>query len=82
MRRWQLQEAKNKFSEVTRLAVSEGPQLVTKRGKDNVVVISAKDYRKVTGRESSLVDFLRRSPLADVDIPIERDMAGGREVEM
>ncbi len=82
MRRWQLQEAKNKFSEVTRLAASEGPQLVTKRGKDNVVVISAKDYRKVTDHENSLVDFLRRSPLADVDMPIERDRDVGREVEL
>lgn len=39
IRKWQLQEAKNKFSEVVRKAIEEGPQTVTKHGKESVVVL-------------------------------------------
>jgi prevent-host-death family protein len=45
-RRWQLQEAKNKLSEVIRCARTEGPQEITVRGEPAVVVISAEDYEQ------------------------------------
>ncbi len=82
MRRWQLQEAKNKFSEVARRAVSDGPQMVTKRGEDNVVVISVRDYQRSRTPQISLVDFLRSSPLAETDITIERNRDTGREIDL
>lgn len=44
---WKLQDAKARFSEVVRLAQSEGPQCVTVHGKDTVVILSAEDYAKV-----------------------------------
>lgn len=42
--RWQLQEAKNKFSEVVEEALKRGPQLITKRGVETAIVLSYKDY--------------------------------------
>ncbi|MFT6590435.1 MAG: prevent-host-death family protein, partial [Rhodoferax sp.] len=45
MHTWQLQEAKSRFSEVVDLSLSEGPQMVTRRGQDAVVILSASDYR-------------------------------------
>lgn len=82
MNRWQAQEAKNKFSEVARRAKGEGPQIVTKRGEDNVVIMSVEDYRKLQRPETGLVDFLRNSPLAEVELDLERDKDTGRELEL
>jgi prevent-host-death family protein len=44
---WQLQEAKNRLSEVVRAAQDRGPQTITVRGKDAVVVMSAEEYERV-----------------------------------
>lgn len=49
MQTWQLQEAKSRFSEVVDLTISEGPQMVTRRGHEAVVVLSARDYRRLSG---------------------------------
>ena len=67
--RWQLQEAKSKFSHVVEKACSEGPQFVTRHGDDAVVVIAYDDYQRLTKPETSLVDFLRDSPFADMAEP-------------
>ncbi len=40
---WQLQEAKNRLSEVVERAVTTGAQLITKHGRPVVVVISAQE---------------------------------------
>ena len=64
--RWQLQEAKSKFSHVVEKACSEGPQFVTRHGDNAVVVIAYDDYQRLTKPETSLVDFLRDSPFADM----------------
>ena len=64
MRRWKLEDAKNRFSDVVRRAQGQGPQLVTRNGKDAVVVLSIEDYGRLTAPDS-LVDFLAASPLAD-----------------
>ena len=64
--RWQLQEAKSKFSQVVEKACSEGPQFVTRHGDNAVVVIAYDDYQRLTKPETSLVDFLRDSPFADM----------------
>ena len=81
-KKWQLQEAKNKFSEVVRLASEEGPQTVTKHGKDSVVVLSADDYRKLEQPKTSLVDFLQRSPLSGSGIDANRDRSPSRRIDL
>lgn len=52
MRNWQIQEAKNKLSELLRCADEEGPQVITWHGQDRAVVLSAEDYRRMTKPES------------------------------
>lgn len=81
-KKWQLQEAKNRFSEVVRRAYEEGPQTVTKHGKDSVVVLSAEDYRKLEEPKTSLVDFFQSSPLSSVEVDLKRDKAPGRNIDL
>jgi prevent-host-death family protein len=80
--RWQLQQAKNHFSEVVEGAIKEGPQTVTKHGKDAVVVVSADQFRgaSVTGstQRQSLAEFLLQSPLRGTRLRIRRSRDTGR----
>ncbi len=77
---WQLQEAKNKFSSLVERAQHEGPQLVTKHGKDAVIVLSAEDYRKLVKPKLSLFQFIQKSPLGGENLDIERDKRPSRDV--
>ena len=49
---WQLQEAKNKFSHLVDKAHHEGPQIVTRHGKESVVILAIEDYQKLGGCHS------------------------------
>lgn len=78
---WQLQEAKQRFSELVQRALDEGPQTVTRHGKEAVVVISTEEYRRLTGTKMSFEDFLLTFPdLDELEFPPRTDM--GREVEL
>ncbi len=81
MEHWQLQTAKNKFSEVIEKALHLGPQIVTRRGVETVVVLSIEDYRKLPRHKNSLVEFFNNSPLKGLDLDIERDKDSGRDFE-
>ena len=59
---WQLQEAKSRFSEVVDLSLRDGPQMVTRRGQEAVVVMSAVEYRRMTGSTPSLLTTLLNAP--------------------
>ncbi len=61
---WQLQEAKNKLSEVINLALTEGPQLITRRGEKTAVLLSYQDYEKLCKAQGRLSEFFRESPLS------------------
>src|ERR1700687_5589144 len=77
---WQLQMAKAKFSEVFRLARSEGPQRITRQGKEGVVMISDEQYEQLTAKSrqpKSLVQFFRESPLVGVELDLERNKDEG-----
>jgi prevent-host-death family protein len=75
---WQIQEAKNKLSEVLDEAIKHGPQIITKRGVETVIVLSYAEYRKVMLNKKKLSDFFRESPLAEVDLDLRRDKSGLR----
>jgi prevent-host-death family protein len=79
---WALQEAKNKLSEVVDRSIAEGPQTITRRGRESAVVLSMKDFKRLTGPKGGLVSFFRDSPLAGVELDLERDEDFGRKVEL
>jgi prevent-host-death family protein len=84
MKTWQVQDAKQRFSELVQRALDEGPQVVTRRGKDAVVVVSANLYQRLTGANSGsdFKAFLASAP--DLDLleldPRTRDLP--RAVEL
>jgi prevent-host-death family protein len=82
---WQIQSAKARFSEVFRRARTEGPQRITRQGKDGVVMLAEEQYERLVGRShqpKNLVDFFRQSPLVGVDLDLERDRDPGRDIEL
>ena len=79
MRRWQLQEAKARLSEVVKSSQREGPQEISVRGEAAVVVVSRGEYDRLRKRKPSLIEFLRRSPLVGVDLELERDRSPSRD---
>jgi antitoxin Phd len=79
---WQLQDAKSKFSQVVERALSQGTQIVTRRGKKAVVVMPFEEYEKLTRKETSLVQFLSLSPLAGSNLVLDRDKNLPRDIEI
>lgn len=82
MLRWQLQDAKARLSELIKSAQAEGPQEISVRGEPAAVVLSIADYEKLARPKPSFVDFLQKSPLAGVDLDLERDKSPAREIEL
>jgi prevent-host-death family protein len=71
---WQIQDAKNKLSEVIARALKQGPQLITKHGEKTVVVISFTEYEKLRKSQGKLSEFFRASPLAGVDLSRDKSL--------
>ena len=78
----ELQEAKNKFSKLVEKAQYEGPQFVTKHGKESVVVISMEEYQNIVKPKSNLFQFIQASPLSETSIIIDRDKSTARDIEL
>lgn len=70
---WQLQEAKNKFSEVVEHALKHGPQVITRRGVETAIVLSIQEYRQLVLRQNKLSEYFRKSPLRGVELDLKRD---------
>jgi prevent-host-death family protein len=68
---WQVQEAKQRFSEVLRAAEGGEPQIVTKHGEEVAVVIDILEYRRLRGEQVGLMDYLRADPVDGVDLDAE-----------
>jgi antitoxin Phd len=82
---WQVQTAKARFSELFRLARTEGPQLITRQGKEGVVMLPVEQFEQLTGKAGqpkSLVQFFRESPLVGVKLDLTRDKDTGRDIEL
>jgi antitoxin Phd len=79
---WQLQTAKQKFSELVDRALAEGPQVVTRRGREVVVVVSIDEYRRLRGRKRDFKQFLLEGPPYFDDLEIERSTEPSRPVEL
>lgn len=79
---WQLQEAKNKFSSLVEKAQQNGPQVVTKHGKDAVVIIAIDEYKKLIKPKKNLVKFFQSSPLANEEFNITRNKDLPRDIQL
>ena len=80
--RWQLQDAKNRFSELVDTVLRAGPQMVTRRGEDAVVVIPAAAYRDLARPKGSLLEFFANSPLRGARLDLVRDEDAGRRIRL
>ncbi len=78
--RWQLQEAKVKFSAMINEAGEHGPQYITKHGKDSAVVLSIREYQEITKRSNSLSAFFQDSPLYGLEL--DRNKDSDRDIEL
>jgi len=76
---WQIQDAKNKLSEVITLATQQGPQVITKYGEKTAVVISYLEYEKLRKSQGKLSEFFSTSPLAGLDLDLTRDKSMPRK---
>ncbi len=80
---WQLQDAKNKLSQVVKEANESGPQVITVHGKEAAVVVSIEEYQRLKGvGEGSFIEFMRSSPWSDIELNIERCDDVGRDIEL
>ncbi|MBR0685038.1 type II toxin-antitoxin system Phd/YefM family antitoxin [Bradyrhizobium manausense] len=68
---WTLAKAKARLSEVVDRAQT-GPQIITRHGRPNAVVISAEEWARKTTRKGTLAEFLLASPLRGADLELER----------
>lgn len=75
---WSVAEAKAKFSELVERARSEGPQHITRNGRDAAVVVSAEEWARRTQKPKTVYEFLERSPLRGSGLKLERDPDIGR----
>ncbi len=80
---WQLQEAKQKFSELIRRALTEGPQTITRRGEEVVVVVPVEEFDRLLrgDSEEDFKEFLSSAPEID-RLEIHRSRDPAREVDI
>jgi prevent-host-death family protein len=77
---WQVQEAKQRFSELLRKAQIDGPQYVTKHGKDVAVVIDIEEYHRLSGHTMNFKEYLESMPKGDyIDFEEDRHVHDDRD---
>ncbi len=63
---WQLQEAKARFSEFLDASLRDGPQIVTRHGKEEAVLIPIAEWKRLQAQKPSLKELLlARTPIVD-----------------
>jgi prevent-host-death family protein len=82
MARWQLQEAKARFSEVVKSSREDGPQEITVHGRPAAILLSKEDYDRLVAPKPNLVDFLRASPLRGIRLELRRDKSPARKIRL
>ncbi|MBI4659398.1 MAG: type II toxin-antitoxin system Phd/YefM family antitoxin [Verrucomicrobia bacterium] len=71
---WPLQNAKNQFSQVVELALTEGPQTVTRHGQPVAVIVSADEFKKITRPKENIVEFFAPLRGSGVRLGRHRDL--------
>ena len=79
---WPVADAKAHFSEMIDRALSEGPQVVTRKGKRTVVVVPVEEWERRSRRQGNLAEFFAASPLKGSELKIERSREAPRKVTL
>ena len=86
---WQIQEAKQRFSEMIRAVTTEGPQVITRHGEDVAVVVDIGEYRRLTRPAVDIANILLGGPKLDnsaadvfAEIEAERKADFGRPIDL
>lgn len=79
---WQLQDAKSHFSEVVKEALTHGPQNITRHGEEVVVVLSTKEFKRLTRPKGDIVSFFSQSPLGSVELDLSRSQEKARRLDL
>jgi prevent-host-death family protein len=79
---WSVAQAKARLSEVIDRALSDGPQVITRKGRKTVIVVSAEEWERKTKRAGNLAEFFAGSPLRGSGIAIERTADGPRDIDL
>lgn len=79
---WQIQEAKAKFSQLVEDANIKGYQTITKQGQPVAVILSKKEFDKITQSKTSLLDFFKAAPYQDTELNIQRSKDLPRELDL
>jgi prevent-host-death family protein len=80
--RWQVQEAKQRFSEVIRAATAGEVQIVTRHGHEIAVVIEIEEYHRLRREAITFMDYLAADPHLDADLEVERSQDFPRDVDL
>ena len=78
---WQVQEAKQRFSELVRTTLDEGPQVVTRNGQEVVVVVPAAEWRATHPAPQDFAAFLVEGPSFE-PLDLERRVEFARDVDL
>ena len=86
---WQIQDAKQRFSEMIRAVASDGPQVITRHGETVAVVVAIDEYRRLSRPAVDLASVLLGGPKLDdgdadvfAEIEAERKVDFGRAVDL
>jgi prevent-host-death family protein len=77
---WQVQEAKQRFSEVIRAAQAGEPQVVTRHGEEIVVIIDIAAFRRLHRQATPLMDYLVAEPNLDRDLELDEYIERGDDL--
>jgi antitoxin Phd len=77
---WQVQEAKQRFSELLRAARADGPQVVTRHGEEIAVVVDITDWHRLQGSPMDFKEYLQAGPASD-DLDLSRPVEYPRDIE-
>lgn len=79
---WQIQEAKAKFSQLIEDANIKGYQTITKQGEPVAVILSKKEFDKITQSKTSLLNFFKAAPCQEIELNIQRSKDLPRELDL
>jgi antitoxin Phd len=72
----QLQEARNKLSQVVDTSISQEPQIISRRGRGTAVVISFEEYLRLGKPKKDLKQLLRNSGFHELDLTRDKSPTG------